>query len=126
MSELPSTTAHPTERASVLDRKVAGISIAVIAVFVASSMILPGRTADLINSGFSGSAKWFGAYWQYLLLATFVVAIVLAFTPYAKARLSTGKPEFTRFKWVSMIMCTLLAGGGVFWAAAEPIAHYIA
>lgn len=126
MSELPSTAAHHTERTSILDRKVAGISIGIIAVFIASSMIFPGRTADLINLGFNGSAKWFGAYWQYLLLATFVVAIILALTPYAKARLSLGKPEFSRFKWIAMIMCTLLAGGGVFWAAAEPIAHYIA
>ena len=35
------------------------------------------------------------------------------------------KPELSTFKWVSIIICTLLAGGGVFWAAAEPIAHFI-
>ena len=29
------------------------------------------------------------------------------------------------FQWGSMIMCTLLAGGGVFWAAGEPMAHFI-
>ena len=33
-------------------------------------------------------------------------------------------PEFDVFKWGSMIMCTLLAGGGVFWAAGEPMAHF--
>ncbi|WP_276317937.1 BCCT family transporter [Cobetia sp. ICG0124] len=25
---------------------------------------------------------------------------------------------------MATILCTLLAGGGVFWAAAEPIAHF--
>ncbi|WP_425041117.1 BCCT family transporter [Primorskyibacter sp. S187A] len=34
-------------------------------------------------------------------------------------------PEFTTFSWAAMIMCTLLAGGGVFWAAGEPIAHFL-
>ncbi len=34
-------------------------------------------------------------------------------------------PEFTTFQWGAMIMCTLLAGGGVFWAAGEPIAHFL-
>lgn len=29
------------------------------------------------------------------------------------------------FVWIAIIMCTLLAGGGVFWAAGEPIAHFI-
>ena len=121
----PEADAPPSALAAGLDRKVAGISIGIVVLFVAASLGFPDWTANVINSGFSGAAKWFGAYWQYLLLITFFVAIILAFTPYAKARLSTGKPEFTRFKWVSMIMCTLLAGGGVFWAAAEPIAHYI-
>lgn len=35
------------------------------------------------------------------------------------------KPEFTYFQWASMIMCTLLAGGGVFWASGEPLAHFM-
>ena len=34
-------------------------------------------------------------------------------------------PSISTFNWASMIMCTLLAGGGVFWAAAEPIAHFM-
>ncbi len=29
------------------------------------------------------------------------------------------------FKWICIIMCTLLAGGGIFWAAAEPLSHFI-
>ncbi|MCZ8485271.1 BCCT family transporter [Vibrio lentus] len=29
------------------------------------------------------------------------------------------------FRWMAIIFCTLLAGGGVFWAAARPIAHYV-
>lgn len=126
MSELPSTTTDDVQPRSVLDRRVAGISIGILALFIAASMIFPEPTTTVINAGFTGAARWFGGYWEYLLLATFVVAIVLACTPYAKARLGgTREPEFGRFKWIAMIMCTLLAGGGVFWAAAEPIAHYM-
>lgn len=126
MTDLPKTTTRDATRTSVLDRKVVGISIGLLAAFIVASLIVPDATADVINAGFGAAATWFGAYWQYLLLATFAVAIVLAFTPYAKARLGgTHTVEFSRFKWVAMIMCTLLAGGGVFWAAAEPIAHYI-
>lgn len=35
------------------------------------------------------------------------------------------KPEMDNFKWMAILFCTLLAGGGVFWAAAEPIAHFV-
>ncbi|MCZ8486772.1 BCCT family transporter [Vibrio lentus] len=34
--------------------------------------------------------------------------------------------KLTTFKWMSIVLCTLLAGGGVFWAtSAEPIAHFV-
>ncbi|MDF5446959.1 BCCT family transporter, partial [Vibrio parahaemolyticus] len=36
-----------------------------------------------------------------------------------------AKPDIDNFKWLSIVLCTLLAGGGVFWAAAEPIAHFV-
>ena len=46
--------------------------------------------------------------------------------PGSKAKLGAlAAPEFSTFQWGSMIMCTLLAGGGVFWAAGEPMAHFI-
>ena len=91
-----------------------------------ASLIFPKESSAAINEGFAFSAKWVGFYWQALLLATLLCSIALALTPYAKARLGGPvSPDYGRFKWVAMIMCTLLAGGGVFWAAAEPISHYI-
>lgn len=117
---------QPSPRPSVLDRKVAFISIGILAAFIIVSLTFPGAVTTAIGVAFTSSAAWFGGYWQYLLLATFLVAIVLAFTPYARARLgATTAIEYGRFKWVAMIMSTLLAGGGVFWAAAEPVAHYL-
>ena len=110
----------------LLDRTVTVASLSILAVFVLATLVFPKQSSDAINAGFSFSAKWLGLFWQGLLLATFLCAIALALTPYAKARLGGAmKPEYGRFKWVAMIMCTLLAGGGVFWAAAEPISHYI-
>ncbi|MBE4720437.1 BCCT family transporter [Pseudarthrobacter sp. AB1] len=111
----------------VADRKVTIASLGILAVFVLATLIFPKQSSDAINEGFAFSAKWVGFYWQALLLATFVCSIALALTPYARARLGGHvSPDYGRFKWVAMIMCTLLAGGGVFWAAAEPISHYIA
>ncbi len=80
----------------------------------------------VVDWGFNVSATYFGLYWQVLLLATFLIGLVLCVLPGGKAVLGgLATPEFTTFQWGSMIMCTLLAGGGVFWAAGEPIAHYL-
>ncbi|MFP3339200.1 BCCT family transporter, partial [Micrococcus sp. SIMBA_131] len=49
-----------------------------------------------------------------------------AFSKYGKIKLGgLDKPELSLYKWLSIIMATLLAGGGVFWAAAEPMYHFL-
>ena len=82
--------------------------------------------SGMVDSSFAFSAKYFGFYWQILLLATFLIGIVLVFLPGSKAIMGNlAVPEFPVFQWGAMIMCTLLAGGGVFWAAGEPMAHFL-
>lgn len=81
--------------------------------------------SNWVNTSFAASTKLFGAYWQVLLLLTFVIGIFLAVSRTGGVVLGGLKtPEISTFKWISIIMCTLLAGGGVFWAAAEPLAHF--
>ena len=105
---------------------VTGASAGALLLFVVAAIVAPTRVAEWVDTGFAKSAEWFGFSWQLLLLVTFLVAMAVAVTPYARARLGgLREPEFGRFKWIAMIMCTLLAGGGVFWAAAEPMYHYM-
>lgn len=97
-----------------------------IALFCALALFDIDLLSRMVDAGFAFSAKYFGFYWQVLLLATFLIGLVLCVLPGAGTRMGAlAKPEFTLFQWGSMIMCTLLAGGGVFWAAGEPIAHYL-
>jgi choline-glycine betaine transporter len=97
-----------------------------ITLFCVTAIIDLDGLSSMVDAGFAWSAKWFGLYWQLLLLATFIIGLVLCVLPGGKAKLGgLDAPEFTNFQWGSMIMCTLLAGGGVFWAAGEPMAHFI-
>jgi glycine betaine transporter len=118
------STSVPTAGARV-DRAVSGIGVGALALFVLAAIIAPDAVGGWVAAAFEKSVAWFGLYWQTLLLLTFAVAVGIALTPYARARLGgVQRPEFGRFKWIAMIMCTLLAGGGVFWAAAEPMYHF--
>ena len=97
-----------------------------IAIFCVLALVSLETLSAWVDSGFGWSVRFFGLYWQILLFATFVIGIVIAFMPASSVRLGTvDKPEFSVFQWGSMIMCTLLAGGGVFWAAGEPMAHFL-
>ena len=94
--------------------------------FVLLALIDINLLSELVNSFFALSAKYFGAYWQLLLLATFLTGIGVAISSCGRVRLGNlPEPDISTFKWIAIIMCTLLAGGGVFWAAAEPVSHFV-
>ncbi|WP_284141403.1 MULTISPECIES: BCCT family transporter [unclassified Virgibacillus] len=109
-----------------LDWPVFIISGGFLVLFIVVSYFNSDGVDKVITSLFNYSANFFGAYWQVLLLANFVVGLGLAFSKYGKVRLGKqDKPKYSYFRWVSMILVTLLASGGVFWAASEPMYHYM-
>lgn len=67
-----------------------------------------------------------GGLWQWMVLLLFVIAVVMAISPVGRLRLGgvDAKPSLKFFDWCAVLICTLLAGGGVFWSAAEPLFHF--
>ncbi len=109
-----------------VDKLALVLSSGFLMAFVILALVDAKLLSSIVNGGFSWSAKFFGAYWQFLLLATFAIGIGLSWGRTGSVILGNlEKPEMSTFQWVSIILCTLLAGGGVFWAAGEPIAHFV-
>src|SRR5699024_11623374 len=64
--------------------------------------------------------------YHVVLLGTFFIDLFIGFSKFGKIkRVNLDKPEMSTFNWISIIMCTLLAGGGFFWAAAEPLSLFL-
>lgn len=102
------------------------ISGGLLVAFVVFSIIKIDLVSDFVSSGFDLSIRYFGAYWQFLMLATFIVGAILAVSKYGKVRLGdVEKPEMSYFKWIAVILTTGLGAGGVFWAAAEPMYYFL-
>lgn len=109
-----------------LDLPLFFISGGALLIFVITALINADFVADMVDYLFGLSATYFGLLYQVVLLGTFFIAIAIGFSKFGKIRLGNiDKPEMSTFKWISIIMCTLLAGGGVFWAAAEPLSHFL-
>ncbi|GEN26396.1 glycine/betaine ABC transporter [Halovibrio variabilis] len=122
----PGPSAEGAKRFSLGDPIVLILSIGFIVAFLALSLYDVALVADNISAGFAWTARALGSYFQLLLLLTFFIAIGLAMTPAAKAKIGNlDAPEMSTFKWLSIILCTLLAGGGVFFAAGEPVYHFV-
>lgn len=108
------------------DWRVFALSGGPLAAFVIFSLFNLSAMSTAIDVAYTWSAATFGAYWQVLLLATFFIGLGVAASSAGRARLgNTTTVDLSTFRWISVIMCTLLAGGGVFWAAAGPIAHFV-
>ncbi len=109
-----------------IDMPVLLLSGGGVLLFALAALFDIQTVSGLVNQGFEFATRYFGAYWQVLMLATFFTGLYIALGRSGAARLGNlALPELSTFKWVSVIMCTLLAGGGVFWAAAEPMAHFV-
>lgn len=111
---------------SMIDKALFAVTGGFIALFCAYALFDIEGLSALVDASFGFSARYFGLYWQVLLLATFLIGLLLCVLPGSKTVMGgLATPEFKMFSWGAMIMCTLLAGGGVFWAAGEPIAHFL-
>src|SRR5699024_12501029 len=94
--------------------------------FVFTSVFFTEGVSKFVDKSFDLSITYFGAYWQVLLLATFIVGLFLAFSKYGKVRLGNiDKSEMSFFKWVSIIVTYGLGAGAIFWAAAETMYYFM-
>lgn len=108
------------------DPIVLTLTMGFIALFVGLSIYDTAWLTTQISDGFSWTTKYMGTFFQMLLLATFFIALGIALSRAGQARIGNLEaPEISTFRWLSMVMCTLLAGGGVFFAAGEPIYHFV-
>ena len=123
--------AHPPERSvsstsNAFASPVLWLSGGFLVLFVLLAVFDTSALSSIIQVGFSKVTQWFGPFWQILLLANFIIGLYLAFARTGDVKLGNrNTPEIDTFKWLAIVLCTLLAGGGVFWAAAEPIAHFV-
>lgn len=70
-----------------------------IILFCVLALVSLDTLTAVVDAGFAFSAKYFGLYWQLLLLATFLVGLFIAALPGGKAIMGNlEKPEFTVFQ----------------------------
>ncbi|KLV09434.1 BCCT transporter [Photobacterium ganghwense] len=108
------------------DKNVLVLTIGFLGLFLVFSLYDLALVSRLIEASFASATEIFGPLWQWLMVINFGLAVLIAVSRFGKLRMGTAaKPDIGTFRWLAMIMCTLLAGGGVFWSAAEPIYHFM-
>ncbi len=105
--------------------RVTALSAGPLLLFVIAAATFGEQATDAVNALAGLTSAGLGLFWQLLMPVTFVLALVLSLGPTGRIRLGGARPEVPYPRWLAVIMCTLLAGGGVFWSAAEPMYHFV-
>ncbi len=103
---------------------IGGLPLLIFLIICAINIKLAKNITDL---GKDFAISNFGSIWLLLVVAISVVAFFIGFSPLGSLRIGgpNAKPELKIFDWCAVLICTLLAGGGVFWSAAEPLIHFL-
>lgn len=119
MKKSQSFNAHKT--------RVATGSIAILTIFIAFVVAAPEYSGTVFKSAQNWVGENFG--WFYMSsVALFMV--ILGYCGFSKAgdiRLGedSDRPEYSYFTWGSMLFCTGMGIGLVFFGVAEPVMHYL-
>ena len=103
------------------------ISAGFLFLFVFISMVNYKWVGSAIKAMNEIIMTYFGTLFQAVFLLIFVTCLVIGFSKYGDIRIggTNAKPELKTFTWFAIILTTLLAGGGVFFSAAEPMYHFL-
>lgn len=103
------------------------ISALIVLVFVLAGVLLPDGLGALAGFLFRHLTNDFG--WLYLLVVFGLVIfmIFVALSPMGRLKLGKpdDKPEFSDFKWFTMLFGGAMGIGLVFYSVAEPMMHYM-
>lgn len=80
--------------------------------------------SNQINDSILDNFSWLFSTATVLLL---LVSLLILISPVGKIRIGgeKAKPLLNRWRWFSIILCTTIATGILFWGMAEPIFHYM-
>lgn len=103
------------------------ISIAVSCILMVLGVIFRNWLEKVAPIFLSFNANYFGAFYLFIGLVIVLICGYLVFSKYGNIRLGKDneKPEFGTVSWISMLFAAGMGIGLVFYAAAEPITHYL-
>ncbi|WMJ77497.1 MULTISPECIES: BCCT family transporter [unclassified Sedimentibacter] len=104
-----------------------GILTVFLILFILGSLINGSTTYKAIIVGFNFISTNLGGLTQILMFLLWVIALYVAISKFGNIRIGgkDSKKETNTFSWYAVIITTMLAGGGVFYATAEPFYHFI-
>lgn len=107
-----------------IDKLLISVSIVLVLTVVGFLFFQPEASQAVANKIFGTMTNWFGSGTLLFTFIGFLLLVVVAISKYGKIRLGNEEPEYSNFKWVSMMISCGLGSATVYWAFIE-WAYYI-
>ena len=107
-----------------IDKLLISASMILVLTVVGFLFFQPDASQAVANVIFGNMTSWFGSGTLLFTLLGFFLLVYVAFSKYGSIRLGNEKPEYSTFKWVSMMISCGLGSATVYWAFIE-WAYYI-
>lgn len=107
-----------------LDKLLIIISLVFVCSIVICLYAAPEASQTIANRIFGVMTDIFGAPTLVFTFGGILLLVCVAFSKFGAVKLGKGAPEYTTFKWVSMMICCGLGSATVYWAFIE-WAYYI-
>ncbi|MEX2511643.1 MAG: BCCT family transporter [Cyclobacteriaceae bacterium] len=100
------------------------ISLAICLFFLSLAFWFPIGFKSWIASSAHDTLDIFGGFYLYLGFFVVVIMVALAFSPFGKLKLGSGKIAYSRYSWVAMLYSTGMGAGLMLRAVQEPVFYY--
>ncbi len=107
-----------------VDWPITTISVACVFVIVAFMAIRPEATTDFILKMFTITTDSFGPFILLFVFLGLIMCLYLAFSKYGKIKLGEGKPQYSTFSYIAMMICAALATASVYYSFTEWASYY--
>ncbi|AWW31692.1 glycine/betaine ABC transporter [Echinicola strongylocentroti] len=117
--------------ASVLDtpirRRVFWPPFLLILTAVGTSIFSPAVFESSLDRLNTFILDHFSLLFSYSSFAMVITCLLIVFSPLGKVRIGgkDARPKFNRISWFSIVLCTTVAVGILFWGSAEPLFHFL-
>ena len=104
-----------------------GMSSGFLFAFIIACLINKDFTYGIVKVCFNFVTGYFGGLLQVMMTLFWVTVMIIALSKWGRVRIGgkDAKKTVSNFSWYSIIIMTMTAAGGMFWAAAEPFVHFM-
>ncbi len=102
------------------------ITFLIVLALLVFGINFPAKFAELTKLANIELFKYFGGFYMVFAFLNLIILIAIGISPLGKIKIGgkEAKPQFKYHSWLSMLFCTGMGVGLMFWGVAEPLYHF--